>query len=212
MFQARLRLAVLLALLAAIGGCSSDTDGPAQAGDTTPPSPTASATLSASRPTSSAGEEFAFPDDVKLEFEIPPTGDKTQRAILDAWMNFEKSIVKAALSKDWSDRTYQKYSDPPVQLIIGEYLERKKATHSSVIGTRRFFNAQVEDPSKKISLIIVCQDDTIFYGRDVDTGRRLYTTPSRRDFTRVTAGMVFRKSKWLVASYAAEEGAKACVR
>jgi hypothetical protein len=162
MFPARLLLAALLALLSVVSGCSSDTDEPpATAG---PPSGTSTSVSPPASPSASSpsADEFAFPDDVKLEFEIPPTGDKTQDAILAAWMNFEKSIVKAALSKNWSDRTYQKYADVPVQLIVGDYLERKKAANSSVIGTRRFFDAQVEDPSSNISVVVVCQDDTIF--------------------------------------------------
>jgi hypothetical protein len=212
MFPARLLLAALLALLSVVSGCSSDTDEPpATAGPSSGASTSVSPPASPSASSPSA-DEFAFPDDVKLEFEIPPTGDKTQDAILAAWMNFEKSIVKAALSKNWSDRTYQKYSGVPARTVVGIYLERKRASNSSVVGTRRFFNVAVADGTG-VATISACRDDTDYFGRDLKTGKTLRTTQSQRDFAKVDAGMIHRKDgRWVVETYVTREAARACVR
>jgi hypothetical protein len=212
MLQARLVFAALLAMLAPlvlVGGCSSEVDAPVQTGPASSPTGTSSVSAPTTRP---SVDEFAFPADVKLVFETPLTGDEVQDAVLEAWMNLEKSWVKATLSKGYRDRTYQKYADVPVRLTIGDYLERKKDSNSSVIGTRKFFDADVEDPSNNIAMVRACQDDTLFYGRDLKTGRALLTTPSQRDFNKLAVGMVLREGKWIAASYGVEEGAEACVR
>jgi hypothetical protein len=208
MLQARLGFAALLALLVLVNGCSSEGDEPVQAGPASSPTETPN-----SAPTASPSvDEFAFPADVKLEFETPPTGDEVEDAVLEAWMNFEKSIVKAALSKSWSDRTFFKYSDVPVRLIIGDYLERKRAANTSVIGTRRFFDMRAEPSSDNIFTIISCRDDTLFYGRNLRTGKAELTTPSKEDFSAVTAGLVRRGKKWILATYNVAEGEQSCVQ
>jgi hypothetical protein len=128
-------------------------------------------------------------------------------------MNFEKSIVKAALSKNWSDRTYQKYSAPPVQLAVGEYLERKRATNSSVVGTRKFYDIRVEATGDHVGTVSGCRDDRVFYGRDLRTGRALLTTPSINSFTALQVGLLRRpKGGWSVESYVPTDRAKDCVR
>jgi hypothetical protein len=210
MLQSRLLVSALLALLAIVSGCSSDNGEPV--GASPPPVTPSSVTRSASPSVDPSVDEFAFPDDVKLEFETPPTGDETQDAVLEAWMNFEKSVVKAALSESWSDRTYQKYSSPPVQLAVGEYLRRKRATNSSVIGTRRFYDIHI-DAGEGVGTITACRDDQVFYGRDLDTGRAILTTPGIGSFSELAIALIQNaKHGWLVESYVPNDRAKDCVR
>jgi hypothetical protein len=123
-----------------------------------------------------------------------------------------KSWVKATLSKGYSDRTYQRYAEVPVRAIIGDFLERMKAINASIVGTRKFFAVEVEPYSDTVKTVVACQDDTLFYGRDLKTGKALVTKPSKEDFSKITVGMTRRGEKWTAATYYAEEGAAACVR
>jgi hypothetical protein len=85
MLHTKLLVGALLALLATVSACSSDGDEPVGS------RPTRAKTSSATPSASPSVDEFAFPDDVKLEFETPPTGDETQDAVLEAWMNLERA-------------------------------------------------------------------------------------------------------------------------
>lgn len=209
----KLSLAALFTLLVLVGGCaSSDTNEAIGSKEWSPSRSTATERPKSTVTPSPAGREFAFPADVKLEFEKPSTGDETQEAVLAAWTNFEKSIVKAALSEGWTDRTYENYSAPLVRLAISEYLDQKRETNSSVIGTRRFYDirAQVGDD---VATIVACRDDRNFYGRDLTSGRPLLTKPSANSFSELRVALAkSAQGNWLLESYVPKDRAKDCIR
>jgi hypothetical protein len=192
------------------GEADSDTEGlPAFTGV---PSATASSPGTTASATAAA-DGFAFPPDVRLEFDVSPTGDATEDAIIAAWMNLEKSIVAAALSRGWTDTTYRKYAGPMTRVAVAEYIADKRATNRSVIGTRTYYDVTVTGVTRNGAGLKICRDDSAWYARDLRTGKPVLTKPSKADFISIHMGLQRPDNgAWTVEAYEVDEGAEECVR
>ncbi|MCZ4120108.1 hypothetical protein [Streptomyces sp. H39-S7] len=171
-------------LLTACGGSggSSGKSGTIDGAQTTAPS--APATPSASAPPTATGPDLTLPADLKLEFAWTAPSDHAKAVALADAAHFVQSIAHGVVKRNANDPGLTTYSRDAA-LTYGKFHVKNHLTHGwTLTGTNRFYRPQIRVAADgQTAEVAFCNDQTKMYGREVKTGKVLYTQPSDKDLS-----------------------------
>ncbi len=217
MHNMRIRLAavILAASATLVAGCSGGSEGDKDAAFTpggTTTSPTASP--SASPGTTTAPVDLSLPPDVKLVFDIKPTGDPVEDKILQDFADANRAKYKAVFNNRPDDPLARLYSADRGLTSMVDYLRGKHARGTVVTGTKRYYDFEISDRNAIAARVTYCEDESRFSGKVRKTGQVLSSPPEPDDYSlvRVTVRMNAKTGIWQQVDYLPQQGARQCQR
>ncbi|MCM2421473.1 hypothetical protein [Streptomyces sp. RKAG293] len=170
-------------LLTACGGGGSDGKSDGIPGVVTTTA-TASATPSASATPTATGPDLTLPADLKLEFAWAAPSDHAKAVALADAAHFVQSIAHGVVKRNANDPGLTTYSRDAA-LAYGKFHVQNHLTHGwTLTGTDRYYRPQIRVAADgQTAEVAFCNDQTKMYGREVKTGKVLYTQPSDKDFS-----------------------------
>lgn len=216
----------------ALAGCGGSSQKPAalsSGGSSTPTTPSASVSTgtSSSSPapvpttaTSSpvAADDLSLPADVKLVFDVKPTGDALKDAAVQGWTDDMRAIYKAILLgvSDPSSPLIAHYSIAGGMNSVVAYINEYKQGNYGVTGTDHFYAIQVLETSTAAggqgAKITYCEDQGKFFGTDKATGKVLTTPVTLKSYSRVTVTVTKNRTTgtWMEGYYNSTQGDQQC--
>jgi hypothetical protein len=225
-------------VMAALAGCGGSSQKPAalssggSSTSTTPsasvstgagsssPSPAATTATTATSATSAsvAAGDLSLPADVKLVFDIKPTGDALKDAAVQGWTDEMRALYKAILLgvSDPSSPLIADYTMGNGMNSIVTWINEFKKGNYGVTGTDRYYDIRVLETSTAAggqgAKITYCEDESKFFGTDKATGKTLLTPVTLKDYSRVTVTVTknLKTGTWLDGYYSATQGDQQC--
>src|SRR5262245_35091247 len=137
-----LRPALTLALTGVVLATGCDSGGSS--------SPPATPTTSSASPTPTAtptGEQIRLPDDVTLDFDWTPSGDKDADAAVQAVIQLERAAAAVIAYGDREAAPYKRYVIGAARHLFENAFDANIDAGLGATGTDRFFDFKVEDIS-----------------------------------------------------------------
>lgn len=169
-------------VLTACGGSGSD------GGDKIPGVPTATTpatpTNAASATPTATGPDLTLPADLKLDFAWTAPSEHAKAVALADAANFVQSIAHGVVKRNANDPGLITYSRDAA-LAYGKFHVQNHLTHGwTLTGTDRYYRPQIRVAADgQTAEVAFCNDQTKMYGREVKTGKVLYTQPSDKDLS-----------------------------
>jgi hypothetical protein len=174
-------------LLAGCGGGDKSSSDDIKGSDTGSSSPSASASASAA----AGGPDLSLPKDFKLSFDFDQPSDAKHAAALADAQNYIRALNHGIAQQDPNDPAYQYYSLNQASQYAKSQIEAWKKGGWTVTGTDRYYDANVETLSGgQGTLVAFCRSQEKFYGKEIKTGKILYTKPSLKDYQKFRLTMI----------------------
>ena len=200
-------------LLTACGG-GDKSSGTIKGADTGSGSPSASASASASsnvdRP------DVSLPKDLKLVFDFAKPSDADSAAALDDAANYIRALNHGIAKQNPQDPAYQFYSASDAARYANSQIQTYVKGGWTITGTDRYYRAETSaaggTQNVKLVRVTFCENQAKAYGKEVKTGKILYTKPSLSSFLKFNILMASTKASpvWQAQSITVTEKAKEC--
>ncbi|MBC9726125.1 hypothetical protein [Streptomyces sp. TRM68367] len=159
-------------LLTACGG-GDDASPEDIKGADTGASPSASAAASA--PESGDGPDLSVPSDLDLVFDFDKPSDAKQAAALADAENYIRALNHGFAAQDPNDPAYQYYSGNQAAAYAKSQIQAWVKGGWTPTGTDKYYNEEITTLSSKRVLVTFCRNQAKFYGKEIKTGKILYT-------------------------------------
>ncbi|WP_227025866.1 hypothetical protein [Streptomyces fodineus] len=161
-----------LLLTACGGGGGGRTDG-IKGADGGSSSPSSSAT------TGGDGPDVSVPKDLNLVFDFTKPSDAKQAAALTDAENYIRALKHGIVKQDPNDPAYQYYSGGQAAQYAKSQIQAWVKGGWTATGTDKYYDAKATTMSGgKRVLVAFCRNQAKFYGKEIKTGKILYTKES----------------------------------
>lgn len=161
-------------------------------GDDSPPDDIKGVDAGASSPSASASASAAgdagapdvnVPKDLKLVFEFDAPSDAKHAAALTDAENYIRALKHGLVAQDPNDPAYQYYSGGQAAQYAKSQIQTWAKGGWTPTGTDRYYDANVTtlNDGKRV-LVAWCRDQAKAYGKEIKTGKVLYTEASLSSF------------------------------
>ncbi|MCX5050292.1 hypothetical protein [Streptomyces sp. NBC_00474] len=201
-------------LLTGCGGGDKSSSGDIKGADTGNGSPSASASASASavadRP------DVSLPKDLKLVFDFDTPSDTDRVAALGDAENYIRAINHGVTQQDPNDPAYQYYSAGDAARYANSQIKTYVKGGWTLTGTDRYYQAETSDggasKSVKLTRVTFCENQAKAYGKEVKSGKVLYTKESLGSYLKFNILMASTKASpvWKAQSVTVTGKAKEC--
>ncbi|MEU6480696.1 hypothetical protein ABZ858_28225 [Streptomyces sp. NPDC047017] len=176
-------------LLSACGGGSEAKSGDIKGAETGAGSPSASVPATAG----GSGPDISVPKDLKLDLDFDKPSDTKQSAALTDAQNYLRALVHGLAAQNPDDPGYQYYS-----VSGGQAAQYAKSQIQSWVkggwtpyGTDRYYDGNITTLSGgKRVLVKFCENQAKFYGKEIKTGKILYTKESLNSYLKYSLLMM----------------------
>jgi hypothetical protein len=168
-----------LLITACGGGDDSSSTDDIKGADTGSSSPSASASESADtdRP------DVSLPKDFKLVFDFDKPSDAKHAAALADAQNYIRALKHGIAKQDPNDPAYQFYSAAQAAQYAKSQIEEYVKGGWTVNGTDRYYDEDTTTLNDgKGVLVTFCRNQAKFYGKEIKTGKILYTEESLNSY------------------------------
>jgi uncharacterized protein YceK len=217
MHKTRMRVVVLTFTAVLLAGCGSggSKDDPSDAftpggrGGTSSATPSTSAAASADAPP----VDLTLPPDVKLVFDIKPTGNAVEDKILQDFANTSRAQYKAVFDNQPRGLLPHLYTADAGLVSMVDYVLSKQKSGTVVTGTKRYYKVKVSERNALAARVTYCEDETRFFGKVRTTGKVLRTVPNPKDYAlvKVTVRRNAKTGIWQQIAYLPTKGARQCM-
>jgi hypothetical protein len=162
-------------LLTGCGGGDKSSSDDIKGADTGSSSPSASASASAAvdRP------DVSLPKDLELVFDFDKPSDASSAAALEDAANYIRALNHGITKQDPEDAAYQYYSSGDAARYANSQIKAYVKGGWTLTGTDRYYQSETSaaGDSKAVKLVRVefCEDQSKVYGKELKTGKVLYT-------------------------------------
>ncbi|MFR0359008.1 hypothetical protein [Streptomyces sediminimaris] len=199
-------------LLTGCGGGGKSSPDDIKGADTGSGSPSASASASPSidRP------DVSLPKDLKLVFDFDKPSDPDSAAALDDAANYIRALNHGITKQNAQDPAFQFYSAGDAARYANSQIKTYVKGGWTLTGTDRYYRAEASSPdkSKNVKLVHVsfCENQAKAYGKEVKTGKVLYTKESLSSYLKFSILMASTKASpvWKAQTITVTAKAKEC--
>ncbi len=201
-------------LLTGCGGGDKSSSDDIKGADTGAGSPSASA--SASAPTAADRPDVSLPKDLKLAFDFDKPSDADSAAALEDASNYIRALNHGITKHDPHDPAYQYYSAGDAARYANSQIKAYVKGGWTLTGADRFYRAETTSAgqSKAVKLVRVefCENQAKVYGKELKTGKVLYTKEDLSSFQKFSVLMASTKNSpvWRAEQITVTGKAKEC--
>ncbi|GHE12165.1 hypothetical protein [Streptomyces alanosinicus] len=160
-------------LLTACGGGGSGKTDDIKGADKGAQSPSPSAT------TATGGPDVSVPKDLNLVFDFAQPSDAKQAAALADAENYVRALKHGIAKQDPNDPAYQYYSGGQAAQYAKSQIQAWVKGGWAPTGTDKYYDSKVTTMTGgKRVLVSFCRNQAKFYGKEIKTGKVLYTKES----------------------------------
>lgn len=161
-------------LLSACGGGDDSSSDDIKGADTASGSPSASASASAKTPADAP--DISVPKDLDLVFDFDEPSDAKHAGALAGAQNYIRALDHGIDQQDPNDPAYQYYSLDQAATYAKSQIESWKKGGWTVTGTDKYYDEEVTTLSGGQGVLVkFCRNQAKFYGKEIKTGKTLYT-------------------------------------
>ncbi|MHC3473753.1 hypothetical protein ACYF6T_34370 [Streptomyces sp. 7R007] len=143
------------------------------------PSASTSASTSASAAAGGSGPDLGLPEDFKLVFDFDKPSEATRAGALGGAENYIRALNHGIDQQDPNDPAYRYYSLNQAASYAKSQIETWKKGGWTVTGTDRYYNDEVTTLRGGQGVLVqFCRNQAKFYGKEIKTGKILYTKES----------------------------------
>ncbi|MEU5341012.1 hypothetical protein AB0H18_09270 [Streptomyces sp. NPDC020766] len=182
---AALAATAAILLTACGGGDDSSSDG-IKGADKGSSSPSASASA-----TASGSPDISVPDDLDLVFDFDQPSDAKHAAALTDAQNYLRALNHGLAEQAPDDPAYQYYSAGQAAQYAKQQIQTWVKGGWTPTGTDKFYDEDVNTLSDgKGVLVRFCENQAKYYGKEIKTGKTLYTKESLKSYLKYSVLML----------------------
>ncbi|MFJ8336415.1 hypothetical protein [Streptomyces sp. NPDC094437] len=170
-------------LLAGCGGGDDASSGGIEGADTGSGSPSASASAN------SSGPDVSLSKDLKLDFDFAKPSDAKHAAALTSAENYLRALNHGFIKQDPDDPAYQYYSSGQAADYAKQQIQSWVKGGWTPVGTDKYYDEDITDLSSQRILVTFCRNQEKFYGKEIKTGKVLYTGKSLINYQKFSLAM-----------------------
>lgn len=131
--------------------------------------------------------ELSLPKGLNLVFDFDKPSDAKHAAALTDAENYIRALDHGIAQQDPDDPAYKYYSDGAAAQYAKAQIQTWVKGGWTVTGTDKYYDAETNtlNDGKRV-LVTFCRDQGKFYGKEIKTGKTLYTKQSASSFQRFT--------------------------
>ncbi|WP_435246666.1 hypothetical protein [Streptomyces sp. NRRL F-5630] len=206
---------VALALAASLSACGGDDSGSKKDEGVKGAEPTRSSAEPSPSPSRSekAAErpKIELPEDLKIAFDWPGTGDTKKDAVYKDTEEFIKSLQMAVTRQKPTDPGFRFYASGEAAANAQAYVQRFVDTNDRVTGSMRYTKPNLKLNDDGTAGFVYCEDQSKAYRKSVKTGKTKLTQGSKDDYVLYNARLrLNNQGVWVTEKLISDAGSALC--